>query len=110
MRIQRPASIKFDIDKRREFINGFSKRKSERKLKGMNRSLRESHLKKRTERNDIRKHMSAEYKKSVSNETPVVISSASVSDGHETRSSKTSLFRDGAQSVDEIVVTTTIWN
>jgi len=60
--------VKFDIASRREFITGFSKRKSLRKLKGQRRAAKESRDKQLSERKSVRNHMSAEFRRSEANE------------------------------------------
>ena len=60
---KRTDSVKFDYESRREFITGFSKRRSARKEKGKKRAALESREKHLAERHSVRKHMSAELRR-----------------------------------------------
>ena len=60
---KRIETVKFDAADRKEFIQGFGKRKAARKVKGKERATREAREKHLSERNSIRNHMSAELRR-----------------------------------------------
>ena len=59
----RKEAITFDVKGRFEFLNGFSKRKAERKKKGNLINLKKEQRRKREEANQYKQHIQSEYEK-----------------------------------------------
>lgn len=108
---KRSEAVKFDQVSRRDFITGFAKRRSARKLKGQRRAALESREKHLADKHSVRKHMSAELKRSEASEGiqsfRVLTDSTAEPTSHSTSYKQATL--DRPDNFGDVTVLTTTW-